>query len=228
MNRYALTGCEQRVTIREAGAASQTDTAAPENVAVTAQFLYNCPREDDIQTHSDMIHDDLCRLLDADSTTGVACQAVTIQRVVSDTAIYARARKHVICAVCGSTEVLKDAFAAWDADAGQWVLHSTHDETYCQCCDMATSAIEVSEASQLEIQAFGMVEDAQGSRLAEPHEAPAFFDVTVTTTPFESGVILVFEEHENMTAAQAVKALADMSAAYPTAPVSSVNCDLSA
>lgn len=47
----------------------------------------------------------------------------------------------------------------------------------------------------------------------------------VTTTPFESGVILTVEEHEDMTAEDADKVLSEMVAAYPTATISSVNCD---
>lgn len=38
------------------------------------------------------------------------------------------------CQRCGSTEILKDAYAAWDATAQEWVLHSTYDDTVCEHC----------------------------------------------------------------------------------------------
>ena len=47
----------------------------------------------------------------------------------------------------------------------------------------------------------------------------------VTTTPFESSVILTVEEHEGMTAEEAAKVLSEMVEAYPTATISSMNCD---
>lgn len=139
-----------------------------------------------------------------------------------------KTRTHMVCAMCGSTDVRADAYAEWDADTDQWVLHSTYDEKHCESCEIRTSLLEVDEATQIEIQAFGMVNVEDGSRLAEDNETPVFFDVMVTTTPFKSGVILTLEEHENMTAKDAAKTLAVMVAAYPTASISSVNCDLGA
>lgn len=88
--------------------------------------------------------------------------------------------------------------------------------------------MEICEASQLESQAFDMVNVEGGSRLAENHETPEFFDVMVTTKPFESGVILTVEEHENMTAKDAARVLSAMVVAYPAAAISSANCDLGA
>ena len=134
----------------------------------------------------------------------------------------------MVCAMCGSTDVRADAYAEWDADAGQWVLHSTYDEKHCENCEISTSLLEVDEATQIEIQAFGMVNFEEGSRLAEDNETPDFYDVMVTTTPFDSGVILSLEEHDDMTAKEAAKVLTAMVAAYPTAAISSVNCDLGA
>lgn len=154
--------------------------------------------------------------------------AVTVQSRSSETAPYQRARTHMVCAECGSTNVRADAYAEWDADSGQWVLHSSYDAKYCANCEIGTSLLEVDEAIQLEIQMFGMVNDEDGSRLAEDDESPAFFDVMVTTTPFESGVILTLEEHENMTAKGAARVLSQMVEAYPTAAMNSVNCDLGA
>lgn len=199
-----------------------------ENVAVTAQFFYDCPADVSFDEQSDLIHNDLVRLLDADSTTGVACCGATVQSINGQTKLSEKSRTHMVCAMCGSTNVRADAYAEWYADAGQWVLHSTYDEKHCESCEISTSLLEVDEATQIEIQAFGMVNVDDGSRLAEDSETPDFFDVMVTTTPFESGVILTLEEHENMTAKESAQTLAAMVAAYPTAAISSVNCDLGA
>lgn len=199
-----------------------------ENVAVTAQFFYDCPASVSRDEQSELVHNDLIRLLDADSTTGVACCGATVQSISGDTQFTQKSRTHMVCAMCGSTDVRADAYAEWDADAGQWVLHSTYDEKHCENCEICTSLIEVDEATQIEIQAFGMVNFEEGSRLAENNETPDFYDVMVTTTPFDSGVILSLEEHDDMTAKEAAKTLAAMVAAYPTAAISSVNCDLGA
>lgn len=199
-----------------------------ENVGVTAQFFYDCPTSEGIEGQKDMVHGDLTRLLDADSTTGVACSAVSVQSLTSDEGEYRRARIHMVCEKCGSTDVRADAFAGWDKDAAQWVLHSTYDQKYCETCDCSTSLLEICEASQLEIQAFGMITDEDGSRIAENGEAPASFDVMVSTTPLVGGVILSLEEHEDMSAEEAAWVLSAMVEAYPTAAISSVNCDLGA
>lgn len=47
--------------------------------------------------------------------------------------------KHIYaCTTCGSQEVLRDAWAAWDVDAQDWVLRQTFDDAYCQECDGPT------------------------------------------------------------------------------------------
>ncbi|MEM6409919.1 MAG: hypothetical protein AAF683_00120 [Pseudomonadota bacterium] len=39
------------------------------------------------------------------------------------------------CPECGSTNVVKDAAAAWDEDAQDWSLLSVYDSTTCQDCE---------------------------------------------------------------------------------------------
>jgi|GEM_PF-2869653 len=39
------------------------------------------------------------------------------------------------CAVCGSEEVLRDAYAQWDVAQQQWILHSVYDNAVCEKCD---------------------------------------------------------------------------------------------
>ena len=45
------------------------------------------------------------------------------------------------CVCCGSPIVLRDAFANWDVDSQQWVLHSVYDFYYCEACDETTEVI---------------------------------------------------------------------------------------
>ena len=59
-----------------------------EEIAVTAQLIYDCPMDAALTEQSDMIHADLTRLLDADSTTGVACCGVTIQHIAPEAETY--------------------------------------------------------------------------------------------------------------------------------------------
>jgi len=42
---------------------------------------------------------------------------------------------HPACHRCGSKEVLRDAYAVWDNDLQDWVLHSTYDDYRCDSCD---------------------------------------------------------------------------------------------
>jgi len=41
----------------------------------------------------------------------------------------------IVCGTCGSTEVVRDAWAAWDEDTQQWVLENVFDEAYCHECE---------------------------------------------------------------------------------------------
>lgn len=44
-----------------------------------------------------------------------------------------------VCSYCGSTEVLKDAFAEWSVEEQTWVLHACYDESYCNTCEGSCS-----------------------------------------------------------------------------------------
>lgn len=39
------------------------------------------------------------------------------------------------CPHCGSASILKDAAAAWDAEAQEWTLVSVHDHETCEDCE---------------------------------------------------------------------------------------------
>ena len=48
-----------------------------------------------------------------------------------------------ICGECGSSDVLMDAWAEWDARAQEWVLHDTLTNSFCGRCDGETRLIEI-------------------------------------------------------------------------------------
>ena len=62
-----------------------------EEVTATVQLIYDCPAEASLSAQSDMIHDDIVRLLDADSTTVVQLSGLTIQHVQSEAMTYGNA-----------------------------------------------------------------------------------------------------------------------------------------
>lgn len=43
-----------------------------------------------------------------------------------------------VCKYCGSYDVRRDAWAAWDYDSQQWVLEETFDNEYCKDCEGET------------------------------------------------------------------------------------------
>ncbi|MGH1370342.1 MAG: hypothetical protein ACRBCL_17180 [Maritimibacter sp.] len=62
-----------------------------EEITVTAQLVYSCSADDSLTAQGESIHDDLLRLLDADSTTGVECCGVTIQHLSPEALTYGNA-----------------------------------------------------------------------------------------------------------------------------------------
>ncbi|WP_437434682.1 hypothetical protein [Sulfitobacter geojensis] len=173
-----------------------------------------------------MIEDDIGRLTDADSTSGVACTGFSVTSIETATQNSAVSRTHVICATCGSESVRADAYASWDADTGEWVLHSIYDEKYCEVCETSTSLLEVDEATGLEVQAFGMIYCDDGARLVQGREQPEFYDLIVKTMAVAGGEILTLHEFDDMNRLEVEKCLADMAMLYPSAPVSCFFGDL--
>ena len=49
----------------------------------------------------------------------------------------------MICAHCGSDDVMRDAWAEWDVEKQDWVLRSVFDQAYCENCDGDTTLSEV-------------------------------------------------------------------------------------
>jgi hypothetical protein len=52
-------------------------------------------------------------------------------------------RLAMICNVCGSDHVSRDAWANWDTKQQEWVLGAVFDYAHCHRCDSETSLIEV-------------------------------------------------------------------------------------
>lgn len=41
------------------------------------------------------------------------------------------AKQRPVCSSCGSPDVLCDAYAEWDAEAQEWTLQNTFEQTVC-------------------------------------------------------------------------------------------------
>ena len=57
-----------------------------------------------------------------------------------------RKRYAMVCNICGSDEVSRDAWANWDTNAQDWVLGAVFDDAHCHKCGGETSIIEVALA----------------------------------------------------------------------------------
>ena len=51
-------------------------------------------------------------------------------------------KKKIVCKQCGAN-VLFEAFAEWDSEAGELVLAQTFDSAFCPSCDGQTTPVEV-------------------------------------------------------------------------------------
>lgn len=49
----------------------------------------------------------------------------------------------ITCANCGSADVRRDAFAAWNVEAQDWEIASVYDEGHCEDCEGEARLIEV-------------------------------------------------------------------------------------
>jgi len=48
------------------------------------------------------------------------------------------------CTCCGSADILRDAYACWDENSQQWVLHSCYDWFRCEHCDVESKRVDFS------------------------------------------------------------------------------------
>lgn len=52
-------------------------------------------------------------------------------------------RYAMVCNVCGSDDVSRDAWAAWDARMQEWVLRCAFDDAFCHRCECEVRLLEV-------------------------------------------------------------------------------------
>ena len=48
----------------------------------------------------------------------------------------------MVCGDCGSTDVMRDAWAVWDVEAQDWVLGAVFDYGHCDRCGRETNIEE--------------------------------------------------------------------------------------
>lgn len=56
----------------------------------------------------------------------------------------------MVCRRCGSTQVLRDAWAEWDVDTQQWTLSAVFDHAVCEsdACDGGETSIDEEEIEE--------------------------------------------------------------------------------
>ncbi|WP_108816699.1 hypothetical protein [Loktanella sp. Alg231-35] len=86
-------------------------------ITATVQLIYSCPAESSLSAQSDLIQDDVARLMDADSTTDVALQGLTIQHVQSEAMTY------------GNVEPRSDT--DWQCDRMKDLLQAAYPDAEC-------------------------------------------------------------------------------------------------
>ena len=50
-------------------------------------------------------------------------------------------KQRPVCRYCGSTEILRDAWASWDPDQQEWVLEAIFDFFHCNRCGGETKFV---------------------------------------------------------------------------------------
>jgi hypothetical protein len=124
---------------------------------------------------------------------------------------------HKICSLCGSENVVLDAYAEWNSEQGAWVLRSVYEESHCEACDSSTDILTIDEETQLEIRMFGMVADEDGFRLVVEGETPAHYDLMVST--YYNDAILALHEIDELPKEAAYMEFARLETMYPLASV---------
>jgi hypothetical protein len=57
-------------------------------------------------------------------------------------------RISIVCKVCGSKDVSRDAWGEWDEANQQWILRTVFDFAYCHRCDGETRLEEIELCSR--------------------------------------------------------------------------------
>ena len=113
-----------------------------EEITATLQLIYSCPAEKSLSAQSDLIHDDVARLLDADSTTDVALQGLTIQHVKSEAMTY------------GNVEQRSDT--RWQCDQMNELLARAYPDAECTADALMFALCDLRHLADQENLAFGL------------------------------------------------------------------------
>jgi len=71
------------------------------------------------------------------------------------------AKISMVCRTCGSTNVMRDAWAVWDCETQEWTLGNVFDAAQCDDCDGETSLDEVPYDAECEEAERYPLEDAR-------------------------------------------------------------------
>ena len=52
-------------------------------------------------------------------------------------------KAQILCGICGSSDVSRDAWGDWDVATQTWVLRAVFDHAHCHACDAETRLVEV-------------------------------------------------------------------------------------
>ncbi|QWY83489.1 hypothetical protein [Rhizobium phage RHph_X2_28B] len=47
----------------------------------------------------------------------------------------------IVCTLCGSDDVKRDAWASWDKDKQEWVLDDIFDSCFCENCNSTSDTL---------------------------------------------------------------------------------------
>ena len=59
-------------------------------------------------------------------------------------------KTQMVCGYCGSTNVMRDAWATWCVEKQEWELGSVFDAAYCDACEGEGSIDEVAYDEECE------------------------------------------------------------------------------
>lgn len=63
------------------------------------------------------------------------------------------------CRSCRSTDVVRDAWAAWDEDAQEWGLDNTFDAAFCNTCEGETALVERDAGTGMPVSKYDLYDD---------------------------------------------------------------------
>ena len=71
----------------------------------------------------------------------------------------------MVCSYCGSSDVMRDAWAEWDVETQNWALRSVFDSAHCEVCEGETTLSEALVVEVFEVTAHRFVGDGSKDEL---------------------------------------------------------------